>query len=204
MKPVFHDLTIFSPLPESDRIDENFDDSVAEDADQKNENDLMCDESVEDMDDLVISDDDIVEDQEQNITKKVEEESNQKDETNAVDLNAENDGKKDEMSCEVEVVSQEKKSDEDEAGVVTRRSQRRKTPRQIPTTDNEDDNAAAALPANMNDLEGESSETDSKDPAVKNESESGAADELIDENCDEESVTSEMDSLTSGSTLTTR
>ena len=203
MKPVFHDLTIFSPLPESDRIDETFDDSVAEDADQKNENDLMCDESVEDMDDLVISDDDIVEDQEQNITKRVEEESKQKDETNAVDLNAENDGKKDELSCEVEVVSHEKKSDEDEAGVVTRRSQRRKTPRQIPTTDNEDDNAAA-LPANMNDLEGESSETDSKDPAVKNESESRAADELIDENCDEESVTSEMDSLTSGSTLTTR
>ena len=167
MKPVFHDLTIFSPLPESDRIDENFDDSVAEDADQKNENDLMCDESVEDMDDLVISDDDIVEDQEQNITKKVEEESKQKDETNAVDLNAEYDGKKDELSCEVEVVSQEKKSDEDEAvEVVTRRSQRRKTPRQIPTTDNEDDNAAAALPANMNDLEGESSETDSKDPAT--------------------------------------
>lgn len=197
----YHSL-IFSPLPESERIDETFEDSVVEDADQKNENDLTCDESVEDMDDLVISDDDIVEEQDHETMKKADEESNQNVDTTAIDSNTDNDVKKDELSCEVEVVSHEKKSDEEESGVVTRRSQRRKTPRHI-ATDTDDDNTAAHV-ANLNEIESESSETESKDLALKIESEAGGADDLIDENCDEESVTSEMDSLTSGSTLTTR
>ena len=94
----------------------------------------------------------------------------------------------DSPSCEIEI-SQDKKSDEDDSGVTTRRSQRRKT---RPKPEIADDCDFAAEIAEL---------------VVKiEEKEEAEAEENVaeDDNMDGESVTSELDSLTSGSTLTTR
>ena len=151
------------PSVESKEEAEPMDESDAQN-DLKGEESLLCDETVEDVDDYdtSASEDD----------KKAGGEDETAERTRSLER---------EVSCEVEI-SRDEKLDAEESRVATRRSQRRKT------------RTAASVDF---DLKTEDKfETFEPDFKIKTEDSN--------EYDDAESVTSELDSLTSESTLTTR